>query len=330
MEIWSFIGILLLIGVVLYILGLMLPFILIVIIIYLVWKLILFIRKERYFKSEVFQLQKQNIMDTANEFNEIARYVEEIPNKNKFVPSNKTGEHAHLATFENTSKHNYTRDKYKKTLNDDTVYSASLQVVRKASEEPIKYLCKYFNIKANEEDLNQIEEIGNNISRLESTLENLELRRERIENEFNPPKFILKYYRDELMERLDIEIPHVEVEYIEYVFEYVSAGGNSSQKTTITFDGETVEAVAKYLDERIKYKKSVKAQRSLMTNTLRTKIKERDNYTCQYCGASTEEQDLLLLEIDHIIPVSKGGLTSPDNLQTLCWKCNRSKSNKIL
>ncbi|WP_256948040.1 HNH endonuclease [Streptococcus pneumoniae] len=31
-----------------------------------------------------------------------------------------------------------------------------------------------------------------------------------------------------------------------------------------------------------------------------------------------------------MVPVSKGGLSTPDNLQTLCWKCNRSKSNKIL
>ena len=35
------------------------------------------------------------------------------------------------------------------------------------------------------------------------------------------------------------------------------------------------------------------------------------------------------LEIDHIIPVSKGGKTTPDNLQVLCSKCNRRKSNKI-
>ena len=34
--------------------------------------------------------------------------------------------------------------------------------------------------------------------------------------------------------------------------------------------------------------------------------------------------------MDHIVPVSKGGCTVEDNLQTLCWKCNRAKSNKIL
>lgn len=37
-----------------------------------------------------------------------------------------------------------------------------------------------------------------------------------------------------------------------------------------------------------------------------------------------------LLEIDHIIPVSKGGRTAEENLQTLCWKCNRAKSDKIM
>ena len=38
----------------------------------------------------------------------------------------------------------------------------------------------------------------------------------------------------------------------------------------------------------------------------------------------------LLLEVDHIIPIIKGGLTKEDNLQTLCWKCNRSKGAKIV
>lgn len=35
------------------------------------------------------------------------------------------------------------------------------------------------------------------------------------------------------------------------------------------------------------------------------------------------------LEVDHIIPVSKGGKTVMTNLQALCWDCNRGKSNKL-
>lgn len=66
-----------------------------------------------------------------------------------------------------------------------------------------------------------------------------------------------------------------------------------------------------------------------MTSSLREKIKKRDKYTCKYCGVSVKQEPNLLLEIDHIIPLSKGGITSEDNLQTLCWRCNRRKSNKI-
>ena len=67
-----------------------------------------------------------------------------------------------------------------------------------------------------------------------------------------------------------------------------------------------------------------------MTNKLRERIKTRDDYTCRNCHNSINKEPNLLLEIDHIIPVSKGGYTVEENLQTLCWKCNRAKSNKLL
>lgn len=66
-----------------------------------------------------------------------------------------------------------------------------------------------------------------------------------------------------------------------------------------------------------------------MTSTLRNSIKARDNHTCRYCSVSLAVEPHLLLEVDHIIPVSRGGLSTAENLQTLCWKCNRSKSNKV-
>ena len=66
-----------------------------------------------------------------------------------------------------------------------------------------------------------------------------------------------------------------------------------------------------------------------MTPELRNKIKKRDNYTCQKCGVSVKDEPTLLLEVDHIIPISKGGKSVEENLQCLCWKCNRSKGTKI-
>ena len=52
-------------------------------------------------------------------------------------------------------------------------------------------------------------------------------------------------------------------------------------------------------------------------------VYKRDGGRCVYCG-STEN-----LQLDHIIPFSKGGATSVENLQLLCRKCNIEKSNKI-
>lgn len=66
-----------------------------------------------------------------------------------------------------------------------------------------------------------------------------------------------------------------------------------------------------------------------MTAKLRTHIKQRDNYTCRSCLASVAVEPNLLLEVDHIYPLSKGGLSEEGNLQTLCWRCNRAKSNKV-
>lgn len=67
-----------------------------------------------------------------------------------------------------------------------------------------------------------------------------------------------------------------------------------------------------------------------MTVSLRESIKSRDGYTCKTCQISVADEPHLLLEVDHIIPVSKGGLSIEANLQTLCWKCNRTKSNRLV
>jgi 5-methylcytosine-specific restriction endonuclease McrA len=53
----------------------------------------------------------------------------------------------------------------------------------------------------------------------------------------------------------------------------------------------------------------------------------RDKWKCLSCGRSARE-DGVLLEVDHIIPRSKGGSNDMSNLQTLCKKCNIGKSNR--
>jgi hypothetical protein len=59
----------------------------------------------------------------------------------------------------------------------------------------------------------------------------------------------------------------------------------------------------------------------------RHNIYKRDNYTCYLCG---EEHGASSLTIDHIIPVSRGGKNTWENLITCCQKCNWDKGDKLL
>jgi 5-methylcytosine-specific restriction endonuclease McrA len=51
----------------------------------------------------------------------------------------------------------------------------------------------------------------------------------------------------------------------------------------------------------------------------------RDRYVCQYCGIKYDERDLTL---DHVVPTSKGGGNSWQNLVTCCFDCNNQKGNR--
>ncbi len=71
----------------------------------------------------------------------------------------------------------------------------------------------------------------------------------------------------------------------------------------------TIVKLIELLQSKLTLSAFAKEQRSLMTSKLRQKNKERDGFTCKYCGNSTYKEPNLLLEIDHILPVAKGGST---------------------
>lgn len=58
---------------------------------------------------------------------------------------------------------------------------------------------------------------------------------------------------------------------------------------------------------------------------VRIRALKRDKYKCTYCGISGNEAEL---EVDHIVPKSKGGSHHISNLTTACRKCNQKKSNR--
>ena len=88
----------------------------------------------------------------------------------------------------------------------------------------------------------------------------------------------------------------------------------------------TIHDVLQILDNVDSYNKSsAERERAKMTTTLRYSILKRDNFKCVICGRGSE--DGVKLQVDHIIPVSKGGKTVEENLRTLCKDCNRGKSD---
>jgi len=68
----------------------------------------------------------------------------------------------------------------------------------------------------------------------------------------------------------------------------------------------------------------IKYPNRYISNQIREYIFRRDNYECQL---KLEGCTQIAEEIDHIIPVSKGGESIIENLQASCLNCNRKKGN---
>jgi hypothetical protein len=231
------------------------------------------------------------------------------------------------------SNYNFKRREWGKIERSNQVYNCSLTICRNANTDPFKYLCKYFNIEANERTLDKFSEVLNKFSSAEEGKNLLLKEREEIISSITNeiPFIIVKFYQKRLIKNLGFHSINLSTSYFpRFSFQYVSSGGNSSMRVDIVFDINNLNDFIEFINKKIDYSNSSYGQRALMTSALREFIKKRDKYKCTSCGNGTENEPNLLLEIDHILPISKGGLTKLENLQTLCWRCNRSKGAKIL
>lgn len=280
-----------------------------------------------YYKGKEFLGVKGKIASYTSECNELNDYIEEL--KGSGLISNKTdyGE----ASYQDASQWKYQRKYLKSRKYAPNIYNCSRTVCDNASKKPFEYICKYFGIKANEETLSHFEQILNNFEAVEDGKIRLQKQKsEIIEGIKKDIPFLIRKFSRKLEEKLGFkEIDMNNAYFPRYIFQYVSSGGNASTKCDIVMDIDNLNRFIEFLSEKIKFRKSVAGQRALMTSKLREHIKERDNFTCKICGASIYREPNLLLEVDHITPLAKGGITAEDNLQTLCWKCNRKKGAKI-
>ena len=69
-------------------------------------------------------------------------------------------------------------------------------------------------------------------------------------------------------------------------------------------------------------------EKELRDNAFERARNSKGLYECAACKMTSHNR--IPFQIDHIIPLNKGGKTIPENLQVLCRKCNASKSDKVM
>lgn len=283
-----------------------------------------------YFRSNKFNEVKNEIFSYIKECNELNEHIENLRSIDDAFEKKDYGE----AIIKDNSKYNFKRKNWDKYSKSKYVYNCSNTVCKNAQERPFEYITKYFNIPKTEDSLNKFETVLNNFLSVEEGRSYLTLKEKTIISETKEKlPWLIKHLTSQkkISEKLGFEpVDFSDVHFPSYKFQYVSPGGNSSMEAEVIMNIDNLERFIDFLDEHIKWQKSARGQRALMTPKLRETIKERDNYTCCNCGNGLHKEPNLLLEIDHIMPISKGGKTTEDNLQTLCWKCNRSKGSKII
>ncbi len=288
------------------------------------WRIYVF----AYFHGKKFAALKNNIATYVQDCNELNEHIEELKSVDLGVNQLSRG----TASHHDNSKLNYKRKGLEELKYAPNVCNCTKTVCDGAKREPFKYFCKYFGVKADEPTLEKFETALNNFEAVEEGKIALQNQKQEIYTNFGSgiPRLIKKFCGPRLEKELGFEeVDLSDLYFPVFRFSYTSAGGNSSDGWDIVMDTQQLEAFVQFLSDKVKFAKSAAWQRALMTSALREKIKQRDDYTCQNCGLSTAQEPNLLLEIDHIIPVSKGGMTAEDNLQTLCWRCNRKKGARL-
>ena len=280
-----------------------------------------------YYESSDFAKIKDTcevLMSTQREFNEyITEKIESI--------SKLFGTRVVRNETTNDDEYNYIRP-YQKTITPFTA-EVSAAVFASAENNPLDYIVKsFYPNKSLYPD--QIKKLHMLIEELETLREAKEIidnyKKEYQQYLGDVPEFIMKEDEAGFYSRLGFANIDESVLTVEYKFSYTSGGGMAQRSFTVPMTEETIVDLIRLLESKLTASAFAKEQRNLMTKKLRESIKIRDNFTCCSCGNSSHMEPNLLLEIDHIIPVAKGGCTVEENLQTLCWKCNRTKGDKIM
>lgn len=124
-----------------------------------------------------------------------------------------------------------------------------------------------------------------------------------------------------------IEMPWSRIVSVSIVDDLVALAATSARGGA-EFDVEDPDLVAAALEGALRVAKRLalapgRRDTRAIPPEIKAQVWRRDGGACIECGATH------YLEFDHVIPLSRGGATSPGNLQVLCRSCNRAKGARI-
>lgn len=146
--------------------------------------------------------------------------------------------------------------------------------------------------------------------------------------ELNDSKFLAKVEEKIIQDRTQCPVTEFK---LKVRLTLTNINGYFKDRKKETFDIETIRVLIQkimnqrngfYLDREI-WDSICRVERGKVSNKMRFSIYQRDGNRCCKCGSRYN------LEIDHIIPISRGGKSTYDNLQTLCHRCNAEKGSDI-
>ena len=201
------------------------------------------------------------------------------------------------------------------------------------------YVNKYFKEKINKENIygiscskiiNTLIQDGYNISRdlRISTLKAKKLGDILAPNRGNKKiiTIILEFYKVKYCNKCKI---------VKKYEEFHSNRGGSNNLSNSCKECRLLEQKSYYNRNKEEHISKVRSRERNLERYLTTKelndIFRRDEFKCVRCNLTNIDHNILYatnLHIDHIIPVSKGGLTTVENSQLLCRTCNITKGNK--
>ena len=82
---------------------------------------------------------------------------------------------------------------------------------------------------------------------------------------------------------------------------------------------------------KTEYRTDIISKRDRVPRKTKDAVFKRDKYVCQYCGIhcySSWLRDSKAVTVDHIVPVTAGGMSKKENLITCCRSCNSIKGNR--